>query len=404
MVVTVSSEVLGSAGTGAAGTGAARSGSAGATGAALLADLGAAERATVREVLVHEPVPRAELARLLGLSRASLTRLTRTLIDGQILEEVGVELRTRTGRPSELLQVRSDAARVLGVKLTADTAYVVVTDLAARVLDAVEEPLADRRPEAVVAQLAATHASLTARHGSFVATGVCLAGDVVGEGRARTVLDSAWLGWDEVALEAMLTDAIGGVVRTENDVRALTEYLHWFGPVTGRDSLVLVTVGTGIGVGLVIEGRQLAGRHGRAGRLDHLVLDPAGPICGLGHRGCVSAYLTSGAITGAVRADSYDAAVASARDGDPAAVRAFEDAGRALGYLLGTLANAVDPEALVVTGDGLAVVELAGEAVRAELARTCRAQPGADVAVHPFDFRDWARGAAVTAVRHVLGA
>lgn len=368
-------------------------------------DLGDAERATFLELLRDGPLPRSELAERLDLSRPSLTRLTRTLLTAGLAEEVGMQLRTRTGRPSELLRIRPDAARLFGVKLTGDTAYAVVTDARLRVLAAHEEPLVDRDPEAVALAVADVERRLAPTHGQdgrFDAAAVTLAGDVVHTDAGAVVRNSVYLGWDEVAFGDLLEGRLRtGLVAVANDVSALTALMHWFGPAAGRSSMALITVGAGIGTGLVLNGQPYPGSRGRAGALEHLVLDPAGPICGHGHRGCVSVHLTNASIAASIHAESYAEVVRRARRGDGAARLAFEEAGTALGYLLAAVANAYDPEIVIVTGDGLAVMDLARTAVDRELAARRPLDPP-PVLVEPLDFDAWARGGAVIALRALL--
>ncbi len=364
--------------------------------------LAQAERGALREVLIHGPIPRTEIAHRLGLSRASLTRVTRTLVAQGLIGEVGLEMRARTGRPSELLQARSDTYRLLGVKLTAETLYAVVTDLTARPVATAEEPIASRAFADVVDQLAVLVARLRAAHPGLCAVGVCLAGDLVGSGPEQVVTDSPYLGWTDVQVNAVLTERLRLPVTTENDVRALTAAEHWFGAGAGCRSMALVTVGVGVGFGLVVDDRMIQGATGRAGRLDHLRIDPSGPICGLGHRGCASVYLTSGSIARTL-GTTYDEAVALAERGQPAAVLAFREAGRALGVLIATVANALDPEKIVLTGDGLAVMRIAPDAVWAAVAEMRDPQDAVTpLDVQPFDFTEWARAGAVTAIRALV--
>jgi predicted NBD/HSP70 family sugar kinase len=364
--------------------------------------LNQAERGALREVLIHGPIPRTEIAHRLGLSRASLTRVTRTLVAHGLIGEVGLEMRARTGRPSELLQARSDTYRLLGVKLTAETLYAVVTDLTARPVAAVEEPIVSRAFPDVVDQLAVLVARLRGAHPGLCAVGVCLAGDLVGSGLEQVVTDSPYLGWTDVQVSAVLTERLGLPVTTENDVRALTAAEHWFGAGVGCRSMALVTVGIGVGFGLVVDDKMIQGATGRAGRLDHLRIDPSGPICGLGHRGCASVYLTSGSIAHTL-GTTYDEAVALAERGQPAAVLAFREAGRALGVLIATVANALDPEKIVLTGDGLAVMRIAPDAVWAAVAEMRDPQDAVTpLDVQPFDFTEWARAGAVTAIRALV--
>jgi predicted NBD/HSP70 family sugar kinase/DNA-binding MarR family transcriptional regulator len=334
-------------------------------GRASTAPLSGLERSILRELLVNGPKSRSEIARDLGMSRASLTRVTRTLLERGLVADGPLERRGATGRPSELLRIRPEGRRFLGVKLTSDRLFAVVTDLAAN----------------------------------------ALAEDVVSKGDRQIVLESPFLGWREVPLADLVGERVGLRATAENDVRALTAAEHWFGVGAGYESMVLIAIGAGVGVGIVVDGKVVTGANGRAGDLEHLPVDPTGPRCERGHRGCLASYLPNCAIAAALRTPRLDYAsvVALARSGDPAARQAFRDAGHALGVLIATLANAMDPEKLVITGDGIAVTELARNELDAAIAAG-RQPDEAPIAldIQPFEFAEWARAGAVLAIRDFL--
>lgn len=361
------------------------------------------ERETLREVLIHGPLPRAEIARRLGVSRASLTRVTRSLLEHGLIIEGATEQRAWTGRPSELFDIAPTARHFFGVKLTGDTIFAAVIDLGAHEVATVEEALTSRDVADVVKRIAAIYAELSGAFDDIVAGGVCVAGDLTQD--RKLVVDSPFLGWKDVPLAGILTDELGIPMATENDVRALTATEHWFGAGAGCSSLALITVGAGIGFGFVIDDRLVAGHHGRAGRLDHLRIDDAGPFCPEGHRGCASVYLTNESIVRSLNgaAADYTEAVELARGGHPAALRAFRDAGTALGTLIATAANGIDPQKIILTGDGLPVWEIAETEIRAAIDEVLSAgSEPLELDVQPFQFNEWARAAAVLGIRTVL--
>lgn len=363
-------------------------------------------RLALREILIHGVLSRAEIARSLGLSRASLTRAMRILVSQRLVVEVGTDVRGATGRPSELLQVSSGQWEFLGIKLTKDRLYAAVTDLGGRVLALHEEAIDDTAAEPLAEQIAAVLERLRDAHPAICAIGVSLPGDVMVRAGESVVAASVFLGWHEVPFARMLEERTGIATFTANDVHALTAKEHWFGAGAGRGSMVLVTVGEGLGLGLIANGQVSTGEHGRLGRIGHLPVLGGGPDCGLGHAGCASSYLPSPVIVrnAGHEGKTYDQVVELARDGDEGALAAFEDAGRALGVLLATAVHIADPSAIVLTGDGLPVYDLAratvDESMRAALAPYT--EP-VTVEVQPFEFSEWARAGAVLAIRRLLG-
>ncbi|RMI06720.1 ROK family transcriptional regulator, partial [Cellulomonas triticagri] len=277
------------------------------------ADLPPAARAVLREVLVHGPVERADVGRRLGLSPASLTRLTRPLLDAGLLVEGAGVARTGAGRPARPLDVQPGARKFAGVKITGDDVTAVLTDLRAEVLASAHAPLRDRGVAEVVEQVAVLVRGLSADAGATLAgVGVSVGGRV----RDRDVaVDAPFLGWTEVPLATALHQALGVPVRAENDVVALLVAEQWAGPARDLDTFALVTVGAGVGYGLVVHGRPVTGPD--AAPLAHAPLLPDGPPCPDGHRGCATAVLTTGGLRAQVRdADGYAAVLAAATAGD----------------------------------------------------------------------------------------
>src|SRR5688500_16606938 len=157
-------------------------------------------------------MPRSEIAARLHLSRPTLTRVTRTLVLHGLLVEGETQLRSSTGRPSELLHVRGESHRFLGVKLTADRLFAVVTDLTATVVDSLEQPLPSRDPDEVIAAIT----EVSARFPGMTGLGVILGGVV----RAGLVAQAGFLDWTDVPLGPRLTEATGVPTAVDNDVQA----------------------------------------------------------------------------------------------------------------------------------------------------------------------------------------
>lgn len=370
-------------------------------------ELGDAARRVLLEILLHGPQPRVRLAERMGLSRASLTRIARELVDADLVEEGAAQFNGGRGRPAESLQLLPGAAHFVGAKLTGDALYVVVTDLSARIVDAVSEPLHDRQVDVVVAQLAQTVQNVVASRRRPAAVGVAVAGDIAFHDGRPMLERSSFLGWDGVPLTDLVAAAVGLPATVTNDVRALAGAHHWFGGLPGHRSMVVYGIGAGIGAGVVLGDEILEGAHGRAGRVGHLRVGGAGMRCENGHVDCVHSFVTMPAIAHNAAADEgYEVALERARAGDERAREAFGMAAFALGAVIAEAVNAYDPEIVSVMGEGLDMLDVAPTRVADALVEFLEQGRPDDVRIerHAFHFDLYARGAAVSAMRELLGS
>lgn len=376
--------------------------------------LSGASHAVALDVLINGPLSRAELARRLDLSAGSLTRLARPLVDAGLLVEVEPHNGdahpgdTRIGRPERPLDVVPTSHHFIGVKLSGDTAHGVLTTLRAEVVVAESLPLPDNAPTAVCAVIAELVSRLTVGRPAVTAVGISIGGQAPDH---ATVVAAPFLHWADVPLAAMVEELTGLPTVVENDVIALTEAEHWFGAGRGLDRFAVVTTGAGVGFGLVLRGHLITSPDAGLGLVGHIPLDPSGPLCFAGHRGCSTAMLTMPSIAAAAsvalrRQVDYDEVLDLALAGDPAAARIVADAGRALGRLIALAANLTMPERVILSGEGVRLVDVARREIDEALAadRDPHATPP-DLNVRPGDFSQWARGAAVIAIQtYVLGA
>lgn len=225
--------------------------------------------------------------------------------------------------------------------------------------------------------------------GDVVAAGVGAAG-FIGEG---TVIFSPNLAYDDPHLGAALGARTGLPVVMDNDANVAAWGERAFGVARGSDHVALITIGTGIGSGFVIDGKLLRGSGGAAAEIGHTVVDPSGPECGCGLKGCLEQFASGAAIArwakeaaasepgtsilsfaGSVSAITAEHVARAAREYDDTARAVLRRAGRALGVGLSNIANVFDPEVIVLAGS----VTRAGEPflgpARDELARMSSAQ------------------------------
>ncbi|KUN74678.1 MarR family transcriptional regulator [Streptomyces canus] len=367
--------------------------------------LSTGERSVAIEVLVHGPLSRTDLARRLDLSAGSLTRLTKPLIESGLLVEVpeaGTSAEVRQGRPSQPLDVVAESRSFIGFKITEDMVYGVVTTLRSEIVARHDRPLVSHDPSEVADLLAEMTAELARGYPRLAGIGIGVGGFV----QERAVVgESPFLHWRDVPLGELVEDRTGLPVVVENDVAALVEAETWFGAGRGLDRFVVLTIGAGIGYGLVLGGRRVPYAEEDRGFGRHWIIDPNGPLTPDGNRGSAVSLLTIPNIRYQVQAatgrdHTYDEILALAAAGDSMPARVIDEAGRALGVLVAQIANFAMPQKIMLAGEGVGLMDVAGktveDAIRAH--RHPLASP-VDLETRVSDFHDWARGAAVLAIQ-----
>jgi glucokinase len=255
---------------------------------------------------------------------------------------------------------------------------------------------ASEGPEAVLERVVALAQGLTS---GYVTAGLALPGHFDAATGSGTLLPNLLGDWAGRPIAGPVGASLGCEVALVNDVRALTLAELRLGAGRGATDLVCVALGTGVGGGVVIGGRLHLGL-GHAGEIGHTTVDPDGPLCGCGNRGCLDRMASADSIAAAAGHASVAEAAAAARAGDPAAVAAFARAGTYVGRVLAGAVVLLWPERIVVGGG----VADAGEALfaplRAELrARACVAP---EVPVVRAELRTYAGavGAALWGAEH----
>ena len=200
-----------------------------------------------------------------------------------------------------------------------------------------------------------------------VAIGIGAAGMVDFE--AGVMRSAPNLAWKEVAIRDLVSDRVGLPCLLDNDANAAGWGEFRFGAAREHErSVLMVTVGTGIGGAIIADGRLHRGAHGFAAEIGHVIVEPDGPECGCGNRGCWEQVASGRALDrlGAAAAEKDPTILISrlaagnpvsgryvadaARQGDPVAAGIFEEVGRRLGQGIAGLVNVLDPEAVVVGG------------------------------------------------------
>lgn len=365
-------------------------------------------------ILTQGPIPRVEIARRTGLSQAAVTKAVAPLIEtGFVTDQATTppEVELGIGRPVSPLTVVPSSVSVIGVKVTPTGLIGVTTDFTAGILTVRHETLDDTAPEAVIDRLAELAKALIgslksgeAMAGPLIGIGVAVSGDV--DATHGVVRDSPLMGWRGVPVAELLGKRIKVPIVVTNDVRALTVAEHWFGVGVNADSFAVVTIGSGIGCGLYINGEVVSGAYGVSGELGHLPLAPGDLVCTCGRRGCVETVASSDAILARTRETTGRAdldlagAIKLAHEGDEHAREAFDRAGEVIGSALAAMVNLVGPELVVIAGEGVAEYDLYEERMRQAFADHAFGAAGdCRLMLRSHTFDNWARGAAATVIR-----
>lgn len=301
------------------------------------------------------PISRAEVARITGLNKSTISLVAADLIGEQQVVEIG-EGHSSGGRRPQLLRFNDRAGFCVGVELGVNYMRGIACDLLGHpVLSRSIDLQEGIQPREAASRITGLVLELTGQLESapmgILGVGVGVPGTV--DAAQGVVLLAPNLAWQEVPLRAMLEQSIGLPIVVENEANAAALGERWFGAGRRHGDLLHVSLGAGVGAGIILGGQLFRGRHGVAGEVGHMTVDAAGPPCACGSRGCWELFTSERAL----RRDLPDRAgerlsdlVAAAGRGDPAVIAAFHRTGEALGVGLASLVNLFDPELVVVGG------------------------------------------------------
>ena len=348
-----------------------------------------------------------------------VTGVVQQLLRGGGVLEAGHRAAPRGRRPV-LLRLNPEALYCLALKIAPGRVTAGVADLGARIVGRATAELPPGSA-ALLEVVEACTADVLRRCGvgreRLMGVGVALPGIVPpATGHCR---DAHLLGWTEYPLQERLRQHFGLPVFVENDANALTLAECWYGAGRDHAHLVVATLGIGIGAGLVINGQLYRGALGGAGELGHTAVEPDGPLCPCGRRGCLEAVAGDRALVAQVRAAlgggrtsrlaaaalTREAVVEAALQGDGLALEVVAAAGRRIGTALANVVDLLNPELLVVGGE-LAVQagELLLGPIRAVVRERAFSVLGRDLAICPAALGNdgWLVGAAALVLQEVF--
>jgi glucokinase-like ROK family protein len=302
------------------------------------------------------------------------------LIERRFVHEVGLES-SGTGRPARLLELNPAAGCIVSCEIGVDFISVVCTDFAPDIIwrhQAIIDPSAGQRAimdRAVAAMRKGIHAG-TESCGPPLGIAVGVPGLV--DQASGTLLFAPNLGWKDVPVGSLLAEAFDAPVFVGNEANMAALGEQYFGAARGYEEVLYISAGVGLGGGLVHGGRVFNGVTGFAGEFGHMTMDPGGPLCNCGNRGCWETQVSQEALFrhvreaitgdgrssklsngngGALERLSVPMVAEAAREGDGVALDGLNQIGRHLGIGIASLVNALNPQLVVFGG----ILSLAGE-------------------------------------------
>lgn len=353
----------------------------------------------LHELRAEPLLSRTELAKRTGLSLPTVSEITGDLLQAGVIEERETGL-SGGGRRPILLALRPDAGAVVGIKLTETQVIAVLTDLNGRILGRVTLALPRTSVPTVIQTVAkAVHALAADVPSRLYGVGVGLAGVI--DRAAGVVRHGTYSDWHDVDLAGLLQRELELPVVVDNDVNTLVANEQWFGAGRGVDDVAVVSIGRGIGLGMVLDGRLYRGAGGGAGEFGHTKVVANGIECPCGGRGCLETLIGEPALIGKAfallgREVTLDEAAALAREGDARLVEIFAELGGTLGMAVGNLVNLLNPKLIVLAGEGTRISDL----FKAEFDSSLQAtvfeglQRDLEIVIGQWDDETWAQGAA----------
>ena len=340
-------------------------------------DFKVARRGTSREInrqialnliRTHQPISRADLARLMNVRRGVASLLVSELLSESLIFEGALGEAIGRGRRPTFLYIDSRQRCVVGVDIRASRTYILVTDLMGKQLGVVSSFQTNKDVTVLTQELTRRIKQTLADKeiGSCAGVGVVVPGMV--DPALGRVLHAPTLGWRDVTLRDPLAAALGIPVHIENSGKACALAQLWTtrGDMVASANSVFVSISDGVGTGIVVNGELMRGRHNTAGEFGHVPLSIDGPRCSCGATGCWEAYVSNLATLSRyfghdlAEARPRDAETASftvedliarARAGDAKALAAINSTARYLGLGLASIINSLDPSRIYIGGE-----------------------------------------------------
>jgi len=383
-------------------------------------DLAYAERASSevardinRDVVLElirtkQPISRADLSRLSGLRPSTISAIVGQLLDEKWISE-GPVMRLPRGRRPTMLSLNAESV-ILVSDIRPTQVIIAVVDLNGRFLSRETLPLVKdpvRGVENIIAAMQKMIANYPDR--SFEGIGLSLPGRV--DPTTQRLILAPNLSWTNYDIKGAIERNIPLQIEMDNAANACLLSELWFGHMDGVREAVLVSISEGVGSAILANGRLVTGKSGLAGEFGHVPIDPAGPQCGCGRRGCWEVFASSRAAINFYADSAPDAPRPTimellnlAEDGDEKALTALNRQAAYLGQGLRIITSVLSPEVILLTGGLTTSWKRFGPIVEKELAKDLLAGTAPRISVMTDVESDRLRGAAALVLQRHSGS
>ena len=378
-------------------------------------------RTVLREISRSGKVPRIDLASRTGISPATVTSITADLLRGGLIEEVRQHARASSGsrgRPKVDLKIAGAAHMVAGLKVAGTKISVVMLDFEGKDRAELELDIGDSclSPDELATAINISLSQLCQAAGvgrdRISGLGIGLAGMV--EAETGLVYWSPSLSARNINLGTVLQDKLGLPVFLDNDANLVAMAELKFGLGSDHRDFLVVTIESGVGMGMVFGGQVYRGARGCGAEFGHTKVAIEGAACRCGQQGCLEAYVAdyalvrdAGTIPGFVlegtRAQQVAQVLNAAKEGNESVRRIVDRAGKVFAVGLANLVNLFDPELVIIAGEQMQFDHLYADRVIEEMRKSIvvvdKAPP--EVVIHKWGDLMWAKGAAAYALEFV---
>jgi len=381
----------------------------------------------VNTILKYEPISRTKIAELTELSLSTVSNIVASLIKKGLVQETG-EDKSKGGRKPIMLKLNPGMGLVIGIKIGLDGIVAALVNLKGTILYQIACPVPVKEGKGTVIKsvmnvIRNLIKEARADFSQVIGCGIGVSGLV--DSSCGTLLHSAILGWENIQFKELLEKEFNIPVFVDKDVNALALGEKRYGAARGINNFVCVTVGTGIGAGIVLNGEIYHGNSGGAGELGHIIIDKNGPLCYCGKHGCLEVFSSDRfiikeakkALTGGKKTLiknflnntdlnnlSVSTILEAARKGDIVAKDIFEQAGRNLGIGISNLINIIDPEVILMEGREMKAGKLIFHPMQKAIRENSPLRRDIKILSPQLEEKGWVIGAAELVLKEIFKA